>query len=263
MSRPPIRTRPELAHSRPATRRSSVVLPQPLGPTSEKSSPAGTARVTPSTAVTSPKRLVTACRSTPARPPSAGEPSACRRLDMPLASTTRGGGDLLEVDPVPELVPQPERDHRADDREDDPGGMEPGVGRPEDQAGDEAADERADDPQHRRGDDAHVRSGDEVAGDQARDEAHDQSPNDVETAHTASFRVGSAALPLLRPRASGLRIGGWRWGVKSAAATRATPRPRDPATPGPGRFAADDGVGSLPRIERDTCDHAQASNRWR
>src|SRR5579864_8826577 len=184
MSRPPIRTRPELAHSRPATRRSSVVLPQPLGPTSEKSSPAGTARVTPSTAVTSPKRLVTACRSTPARPPSAGEPSACRRLDMPLASTTRGGGDLLEVDPVPELVPQPERDHRADDR--------------------------ADDPQHRRGDDAHVRSADEVACDEARDEAHDQSPDDVETAHTASFRVGSAALPLRRPRASGVRIGGWR-----------------------------------------------------
>src|SRR5712692_3676387 len=137
MSRPPIRTRPELAHSRPATRRSNVVLPQPLGPTSENSSPAGTARVTPSTAVTSPKRLVISCSSTPARPPAAGELAACRRLDMPLASarfSDRGAGrraarSRLVVDLESELVPQPERDDRADDREQDAGGMEPGIAR--------------------------------------------------------------------------------------------------------------------------------------
>ena len=41
--------------SKPATMRSSVVLPQPEGPSSEKNSPRSTASDTPSTARTAPK----------------------------------------------------------------------------------------------------------------------------------------------------------------------------------------------------------------
>ena len=53
-SAPPIRMRPSLADSRPATRRSVVVLPQPDGPSSVTSWPASTRNDTASTAVTSP-----------------------------------------------------------------------------------------------------------------------------------------------------------------------------------------------------------------
>src|SRR5438128_787190 len=45
--------------SRPATSRSSVVLPAPVGPSSTTSSPSGIARLTSFSASTSPKRLVT------------------------------------------------------------------------------------------------------------------------------------------------------------------------------------------------------------
>ena len=51
--------RPPSGRSNPAIIRSSVVLPQPEGPSSVKNSPASMARLTPSTAVNSPKRRVT------------------------------------------------------------------------------------------------------------------------------------------------------------------------------------------------------------
>src|SRR5690242_3833373 len=59
MSSPWMRIAPEVGDSRPAMRRSSVVLPQPLGPRSEKTSPRRMARLTPSTAATAPN-----CRRT-------------------------------------------------------------------------------------------------------------------------------------------------------------------------------------------------------
>src|SRR5262249_41044765 len=49
-SRPPMLIAPALACSRPATQRSVVVLPQPDGPSSTTISPAGTVKLTPSTA---------------------------------------------------------------------------------------------------------------------------------------------------------------------------------------------------------------------
>src|ERR1700722_19636007 len=47
---PPILISPEVGCSRPATQRKVVVLPQPDGPSSTTISPAGTAKLTPSTA---------------------------------------------------------------------------------------------------------------------------------------------------------------------------------------------------------------------
>src|ERR1700748_2828190 len=47
---PPILISPPVGCSRPATQRSVVVLPQPDGPRSTTISPAGTAKLTPSTA---------------------------------------------------------------------------------------------------------------------------------------------------------------------------------------------------------------------
>src|SRR5436189_2233405 len=49
-TRPPILTRPAVGCSRPAMQRSVVVLPQPEGPSSTTISPAGTWKLTPSTA---------------------------------------------------------------------------------------------------------------------------------------------------------------------------------------------------------------------
>ena len=43
-SRPPIATRPASGRSKPATTRSSVVLPEPLGPSSATSSPCADAQ---------------------------------------------------------------------------------------------------------------------------------------------------------------------------------------------------------------------------
>src|SRR5215207_4663746 len=58
-SLPWMRIVPALGSSNPAISRSRVVLPQPLGPSRAKNSPRAISSETPSTAVTSPKRLVT------------------------------------------------------------------------------------------------------------------------------------------------------------------------------------------------------------
>src|SRR5947208_3805 len=52
--------------SRPATNRSSVVLPAPVGPSRTTNSPLGTVRLTSFTASTPPKRLVTRSMTTSA-----------------------------------------------------------------------------------------------------------------------------------------------------------------------------------------------------
>ena len=49
-TRSPIEMRPAVGCSRPATQRKVVVLPQPEGPSSTTISPAGTSKLTPSTA---------------------------------------------------------------------------------------------------------------------------------------------------------------------------------------------------------------------
>src|SRR5215212_4016285 len=70
MSSSPIRTRPPVGSSSPATIRSVVVLPHPDGPSSAKKDPSGTVTVRSSTATKSPKCLVTPSsrRSRPASP---------------------------------------------------------------------------------------------------------------------------------------------------------------------------------------------------
>src|SRR4051812_9384608 len=65
-SRPPMSTRPASTFSRPARQRSSVVLPQPDGPSSTTKSPSATSRSTSSTAVTLPKVLRIAWKRTSA-----------------------------------------------------------------------------------------------------------------------------------------------------------------------------------------------------
>ena len=62
-SSPASRTRPWSGSSKPAIIRRVVVLPQPLGPSSEKNSPAPISSETSSTASSSPKLLVTASRT--------------------------------------------------------------------------------------------------------------------------------------------------------------------------------------------------------
>src|SRR3990170_4750306 len=65
--------RPSVGCSNPAIRRREVVLPEPEGPSIEKNSPSRTSRSTPSTAVTSPKRLTTLSRRT-----ATGGPASAR-----------------------------------------------------------------------------------------------------------------------------------------------------------------------------------------
>src|SRR5437867_839457 len=61
----PIQIAPSLGFSRPATRRSAVVLPQPEGPTRIKNSPSPTSSERSSSATTSSeKRFVTCSRTT-------------------------------------------------------------------------------------------------------------------------------------------------------------------------------------------------------
>src|SRR5690606_3840794 len=62
-SRPSTSTRPESGVRNPARIRSRVVLPQPLGPRREKTSPLLSSRETSSTTVVGPNRLVTCCSS--------------------------------------------------------------------------------------------------------------------------------------------------------------------------------------------------------
>ncbi len=64
-------TLPVSGTSKPAIIRSVVVLPQPLGPSSEKNSPSPISSVMSSTAAASPKRLLTPRSAIPTRPFSA------------------------------------------------------------------------------------------------------------------------------------------------------------------------------------------------
>src|SRR5215475_11369601 len=61
-ARPSSSTAPELAGSSPATMRSKVVLPQPLGPTNEMNAPRSMATLISRSTSSSPKRLVNPLR---------------------------------------------------------------------------------------------------------------------------------------------------------------------------------------------------------
>ena len=68
-TRPPMRTSPEVASSRPAMMLSVVVLPQPDGPSSVTNSPSSMRRSTSLQASTAPKDLQTLTSSTSAISP--------------------------------------------------------------------------------------------------------------------------------------------------------------------------------------------------
>src|SRR5258708_25688133 len=98
MSWPSITSRPASGVSKPASRRSSVVLPQPELPSRANSSPRSMTRSTLSTAVIAPKRLVTPSMRTIALPLTSSS-----RLDgrpQPAALTALlgvAGGDGIEA----------------------------------------------------------------------------------------------------------------------------------------------------------------------
>ena len=85
-TRPPMRTSPSLGGSSPAIMRSSVVLPQPEGPSKTRNSPSRDARSMPSTATTPSNRLLSSRTSTVAMATRVGE-SASRRV-----GESTGGG---------------------------------------------------------------------------------------------------------------------------------------------------------------------------
>src|ERR1051325_11579678 len=84
---------PSSGRSNPATIRSVVVLPQPLGPSSEKNSPSAISRETSSTAPTPPKRFVTLSR------PMAARGSATALNGLPPRPCARLWGSLRAVRP--------------------------------------------------------------------------------------------------------------------------------------------------------------------
>src|SRR4051794_25096823 len=112
MSCPPIRIRPTVGCSSPATIRSVVVLPQPDGPSRAKNEPCGMLRLRSSTAVNGPNCLVsdTSSRS-PAPPDDRAEPAAPAGRDAARCWTGTGsdtdsatGGQGLERLVVPGLL---------------------------------------------------------------------------------------------------------------------------------------------------------------
>src|SRR5258708_1343956 len=158
-------------------------------------------RVTPSTAATTPKRLGTSRRSTPAAISLSGSPEAARWRETAAGARLTSFARRSVTDPEAELLPEPERDDGADDREDEAGGMELAVSRLPDQAGDEAADDRADDAKHDSPEDAHLGAMDDGAGDESGDQAYDQGPDHVKTSHARllSWWTGETRLRCCMP----------------------------------------------------------------
>src|SRR6516225_11639618 len=85
MSLPLSRMRPSSGVSKPASMRSNVVLPQPLGPRSAKNSPAGISSETPSTARTPPNFFTTPSMR------SSGMATACTCRAAEAAATCGSG----------------------------------------------------------------------------------------------------------------------------------------------------------------------------
>src|SRR5579862_6478860 len=95
-SSPPIRTRPDSGTSSPASTRSSVVLPEPDGPSSATNSPASIARSTRSTAGVLPNRQVM--------------PSSAMAVPCPLSTR----GLVLAAEPPLEEAFGDQRDQREE-----------------------------------------------------------------------------------------------------------------------------------------------------
>ncbi len=90
--RPAIAIEPASGASKPAIARSSVVLPEPLGPSSATSSPWPTARVAPSTARVRPNRFSTARASMASSDPDTSDKVALMKRFALDAAAGRAGG---------------------------------------------------------------------------------------------------------------------------------------------------------------------------
>src|SRR5882672_4087642 len=119
ITRPPIRTSPEDGLSKPPMIRINVVLPQPLGPSSEKNSPGCMASDTLSKAGAAPNSLVrsrTSTAGTPSRdidPLPRGVarelPSAWPFMSPPRELTSRALDAAPCLDPLAEVIGKFER----------------------------------------------------------------------------------------------------------------------------------------------------------
>src|SRR5712691_8804536 len=106
---------PSSGRSKPAIKRSVVVLPEPDGPSSVKNSPPAISRSTPSTATTSPYVLRTPTRRT------SGVATSELGVAWVSESACVAKRVLQEVEPACELgVRDRERDENADDVAEDP-----------------------------------------------------------------------------------------------------------------------------------------------
>src|SRR5919198_3787879 len=124
--------RPASGSSKPATMRSVVVLPHPLGPSSEKNSPSAISSDTSSTAFTPPKRLLTPTSPIAARIPTESIPLAQQRPERTRARTLRAA---QERQPPPVLDRAQDRVVVVLGRRDDAAAR----GRPGDHGGDPSA----------------------------------------------------------------------------------------------------------------------------
>src|SRR5437763_2545756 len=89
--------RPASGSSKPATIRSVVVLPHPLGPSSEKNSPSAISSDTSSTAFTPPKRLLTPSRAIASRCSSGIPASLFRSSEERCAELEGDRHDQVDV----------------------------------------------------------------------------------------------------------------------------------------------------------------------
>src|SRR5882762_8744307 len=146
-SRPPMRISPEVASSRPPTMRRTVVLPEPDGPTSTRTSPSATSRSSEETATAPPgNALVTPDRTiaatalaphprrpattprAPARsvttrypapadgsetPPFASDPGARRAVARPLLPVGGGAADPSGHHHAPDRAAGGDDDHHG------------------------------------------------------------------------------------------------------------------------------------------------------
>src|SRR5664279_3742539 len=90
---------PASGRSSPATKRSSVVLPAPVGPSNTMNSPFGIVKLTSSSAVTAPNRLVTRSMTTSATgAPGADQGAHLRGGPRVQVAAQRAARDRVEHD---------------------------------------------------------------------------------------------------------------------------------------------------------------------
>src|SRR5262245_35221168 len=116
-SRSPMRIRPASIFSSPASPRSSVVLPQPDGPSSTMNSRSATARLTSLVAMTLPNVLVTRSKRTPAIRPPFGVILRRHKGSLPREASSRHPAPHVE-----EVLADEEDDEQRRGEQEEPSG---------------------------------------------------------------------------------------------------------------------------------------------